>query len=861
MEKEAIQLKLSERFAEPLPEFYKRRIIFWKDEDKEFENIVDELSLNNVIIKKATGNNNFVLKKLLSEDDLTNNYLVYNTITYEDKKDNWLRDIELYSEEFRADRISMQMEELRITTSNAMRKTVKLYAKFFENKERKTRLKKIGRGYMTPIQLHIDIMAVLCGLNGGSANDVIIAVLCAGLDKENNPALINIEKFGNIDAFWSLVRRYTGYMNEDDKPLGFLASHILLTALSQTISPSVIKGLERFISETSKAYCYSLVHEWQFSEKNAELLEICRGVERELQLVNRFEKAEIEALLTSDTFPCINECILKRFFDEISEQVIKTDLILKTVENRRTLAWSDLTTNYFDCLYHMAKMQEFYLDHIGGFHIVEPQKIWELYSDDYYIMDSYYRHFHYAFGNTLKDSNSYLDDSLKHDVDYVEGLYQNWFLKELTACWTNAISEDLKSIGYITDITKQRDFYNKYVVPTNNKKTHAFVIISDALRYEVASELVESLNRTAKGKATMETMQAVFPSITKFGMAALLPNKTISVNEGMEVFVDGTATDTTLKREEILRRKNIDSIAIQYNDLLKLKHQDRRELTSGKEIVYIYHDAIDSMAHNSEFKVFEACKTAIQELSNIVRMVVNELNGTNVLITADHGFLYTYNPLEESQKISKTIFDMKVYESGRRYALAGISTSTDYLLPVSMEREIDGVKLKGYTPQDTIRIRKSGGGENYVHGGISLQEILLPVIVYKNVRTDSKQFVEVKNVELALLSESRKISNLMFSLDFYQKTPVGGKIQSCSYNIYMVDEEDAPISDRHVIIADRYNENAQERVFRERFNLKSITFDKNKIYRLIISNDVDVPIEIEFHIDIPFADDFGFDLW
>ncbi len=67
-----------------------------------------------------------------------------------------------------------------------MRKTMKLYAKFLGNQDRKAKLKKIGRAYQTPLHLHIDIMAVLCGLSRGSAQDVIIAVLAAGLDKESN---------------------------------------------------------------------------------------------------------------------------------------------------------------------------------------------------------------------------------------------------------------------------------------------------------------------------------------------------------------------------------------------------------------------------------------------------------------------------------------------------------------------------------------------------------------------------------------------------------------------------------------------------------------------------------------------------
>lgn len=39
----------------------------------------------------------------------------------------------------------------------------------------------------------------------------------AGQDEENNAVLSNIKKFGNIDAFCSLVRKYTGYIHEGRK--------------------------------------------------------------------------------------------------------------------------------------------------------------------------------------------------------------------------------------------------------------------------------------------------------------------------------------------------------------------------------------------------------------------------------------------------------------------------------------------------------------------------------------------------------------------------------------------------------------------------------------------------------------------
>lgn len=861
MPNERIQFNLTERFAAPLPEFYRRRIVFWKDEDREFEQDIDELALDGVKIVKLTGSNNFAVKKLLLHDDLDSNYLIYCPIPYADEQEDWLQDIEYYSEVFRADFISMQMEELNIEPSAPMRKTVKLYAKFLESKERRQKLRRIGRDYQTPLQLHIDIMTVLAGLSEGTAQDVIIAVLSAGLDKENNGVLQNIRKFGSIGAFWQLARKYTGYIEEEDKPLGCFAAHVLLTALSQTMNPSVLKGLGRFISETNKAYCYSLVHEWRAGENSEALYNLCRTVENELQLPARFDKFEPETLLTGDIFPCINESILKQFFREIADHVVKVELIMKVCENRRTAGWYERFSDYYDCLFFIGKMQTFYQEHGGGFHIVEPKKIWALYTGELYRMDGYYRHFHYAFGNSLRNSNDALEDGLKHSTEFVESLYQNWFLRELTACWTNAAAEDLAALGYVSEIEKQRDFYRRKVSSGNGKNGRVFVVISDALRYEVAAELSERIVRTTKGTVDLGTMQAVFPSITKFGMAALLPGKSISVDEDMAVLVDGKQTRSTADRSVILNTATKNSVAIQYNDLLNMKKDARRELVAGKEVIYIYHNAIDAIGDKAptESKVFEACETAIQELSNILRIIVNELSGTNVFITADHGFLYTYQPLDESNKIDRKAFSGGVLELGRRYALTEPETTADFLLPVHLEHELDGAAIKGYAPKDTIRMKVQGGGENYVHGGISLQELVVPVIAFKNLRATNKNYVEVKNAELKLLSESRKISNLIFSLEFHQRQPVGDKIQPCTYSIYMTDDEGVAVSDRQTIIADKSSDNAADRIFRVRFNLKAGVYDKKKVYRLVIANDIEVE-EIEFHIDIAFADDFGFDL-
>ena len=125
MDLDTIIRDLNKRFAAPLPEFYKRRIIFWYDEDREFEDRLDDIQVDNAKLLVLTGTNNFAAKKLLNVDDTTSNYLVYSPISYESQEDDWLLNIELYSEEFRADLVSIWMNEIDLPATPDFRRLVK----------------------------------------------------------------------------------------------------------------------------------------------------------------------------------------------------------------------------------------------------------------------------------------------------------------------------------------------------------------------------------------------------------------------------------------------------------------------------------------------------------------------------------------------------------------------------------------------------------------------------------------------------------------------------------------------------------------------------------------------------------------
>lgn len=236
---------------------------------------------------------------------------------------------------------------------------------------------------------------------------------------------------------------------------------------------------------------------------------------------------------------------------------------------------------------------------------------------------------------------------------------------------------------------------------------------------------------------------------------------------------------------------------------------------------------------------------------------------TRVYITADHGFLYTYSPLSEDAKVDKTTPSEQDVEIDRRYLITRKGATPDYLLPVKFMD--DG--YDAFAPRESVRIKKKGGGLNFVHGGISLQEMVVPVIEYHYLRNDSKTYqrnkakYDTKPVEVGLLSANRKISNMIFSLNFYQKDAVGDNRSAANYLLYFVDSNEKQISDTAKIIADKTSDNGQERTFRCSFNLKSLKYDNRASYYLVIADEtgLQMPQKEEFQIDIAFAvDEFNF---
>lgn len=503
MDSDKIIQELNQRFSEPLPEFYKRRIVFWYDEDGEFRERLDEVVLNNAKLVALTGTNNFAVKKLLAVDDTTNNYLVYCPLSYEKPEDNWLLDIEMYSEEFRADLISIWMDELGIPSTPAMRKQVKEYRKYFNAKARRDKIAGQSKAPTVPAQLHMAVMGALGGLKDVAPAAILKEVLKAGLDINTNYLYREFVNYGADKAFWSMVKQGSGY-DAEQKDIAQLATHLLLTAATRTMRLEYLAGLDGWISSPHQAFCYDFVSDWMHSVDQEQLAEIAKTVEDELKLPQRFMKLEVSDLVDTELFPCLDEVILIKLMTEISDHIIDVDVIKRTVEKRRTTVGYAQFKDYYEGILQVANMQAFYKEHTTGFHSAEAKKVWKEYTSEYYVMDTYYRLFHKSYGESLKSYNSDLHDLFGNVMEKVEGLYKNWFLGQLGGNWSSVCSDELAEYGRILEVPQQTEFYRSRI---QNADSRVFVVISDALRYEVAAFLAEQLRRAFRCSFNLKSLK------------------------------------------------------------------------------------------------------------------------------------------------------------------------------------------------------------------------------------------------------------------------------------------------------------------------------------------------------------------
>src|SRR5690625_3256999 len=252
-----------------------------------------------------------------------------------------------------------------------------------------------------------------------------------------------------------------------------------------------------------------------------------------------------------------------------------------------------------------------------------------------------------------------------------------------------------------------------------------------------------------------------------------------------------------------------------------------------KKIVYIYHYRIEAIGENAvtEIQTFNAVDQAIEQLSDLVRSLTNSISATNIYVTADHGFLYERDKLAVSDLMKKETID--ALEIKRRYILSHEEKEVSGQLAINLSGMIESDEpLYAYVPNSTIRYQVQGAGANFVHGGASLQEVVVPLLTIKNKRKGQSGANITEKVDIILTSTMRSITNSIFSFDFFQTERVADNRVARKVLVSIVDEHGNVLSNEETIIGDLIQTNPKERMYRISFALKNVTYDRTQTYYL-----------------------------
>ncbi|MFC6164282.1 BREX-1 system phosphatase PglZ type A [Lactiplantibacillus dongliensis] len=836
---EQIITTLKQRFTE------QHQFIFWFDETGDFTDSITEIrsALADIaeVVVMAPGQQLATKHYLLSLPPQTK-ALVYSPTVEPTLEEDHLRNIVLYSGTFTADSKEILRKDLGLPVT--FKPFIKQYASFFASSQRRKVFARYNVASYT-VKPELAIMAALVPLNQPNVDffDLLQTLLLKGV--QDNSVLALFERFGVLRAFWQEVADRFGYIATDPR-LDELVADLYVTMTYQQMEKTVPVAAKQYDLSDHAANVQTFIQQFgnrnNMSKSEANFDSIAMLVWQKVNGDRLFRDTKMDDIAKSDMFPRFDQRILLWIQERLRLEDVDSRLNdLTVVEITR----SRLNTHFgsqlrFSRLYRMMRHAWNIVRHA---HWQANNKFPEM-IDDYvtkdYRLDTSYRKFTYYY------QQAGLPEDFGQAKELIESIYVNNYLDRSIYAWNEQL--DIKKIE---PHHLQRDFYRFHVAPEKNR---VVVIISDAFRFEAAKELEKRLSREDQiTSLTMDYLVTGLPSVTYMGMSMLLPNHQMSL-ENKELLVDDQPTANRQQRQMILQNRNSESAAYSLDELKGAASKDIRAKFIGKEVVYIYHNQIDAIGDNkkTEDDVFKATTEAINEIQQLISRLRTQ-GISNIYVTADHGYIYRDDHLKPTDKIDVATTETDV--KSQRYLI----TSRKFTLPGVTSQRLGDILVNDdsryvYYPK-TANVFKSAGSFNYVHGGSSLQEMLVPLL---EVKTTSSRSV-ARDVTLELFSMNRQITSLTVPLVLRQSLPISSTVIPAEFNLYFVDEQGQQISGQQTVNANSRSADVKERMQQVQLVLADHNYDRTKTYRLIIENLTSgEKTEVPFGMDIANLNDFNF---
>ena len=672
--------------------FDRHPVWVWYDAQEKYKGVLDEVEaeLDNVTLARYDGSY-FDLKRRLHEEDpnYDQNWLFYIPESRNDA--DWFRDIHSLGRQYR---VGQDIDDTPVTQFLVEhdKEIPDAYEDWGQNREYQR-------------------LAFFCVLfdTAGPATDEWVRTYLAAPEEYRE----QIEENAMGDAWDAQLREEYGVdAGLDPKEI---ATQLLFGEVASRAPTSQYDELAPDDPRAAAAFC----DEWQ-QYTPAEFTRYAQQIEEDYNLA--------EAVIDSDrvswdatAFKGIDRGLIRLVMDRLAEKTfadllnIAADL-QRTVEARRDSFWSneDLVDWSVPALAVETLQQIGAIDTDEAKTLTSKELAAKYTSDEgWWQVDSAYRNYINA---TQEATYPYPNETAVKQR--VTKHYMS-FLQEVNRPLADILSDD-PTLG-----TPQTSFYEEFT----DLEDGTAIIICDGLRYELAEAIKENLELRTDFEQDLRAVSAALPSVTEVGMAAHLPGELgLSLDDNDLVVTSG---DEVMSGKSD-RVERLSSAGFEVIDMDDVSNISMDELTESDPVPrVVYSGTIDKLGENlDDDAAFSQVASHVDDVERTVQRL-KQAGYTRFVITSDHGFLYT-DRLSENHKVESPDIAPLVK---RRFAAANSDTplvDTDEFIEMGSESladlGIDAPDLKLLFPRSIACFKAQGGNMQYFHGGISLQELLVPCL-------------------------------------------------------------------------------------------------------------------------------------
>ncbi|WP_429152327.1 BREX-1 system phosphatase PglZ type A [Aeromonas hydrophila] len=868
--------------------FEQSRIVFWHDPEQSFTAQLAELAAPQVglsregqpvVVLNMSQHSQLQVRRRIELDEQTTPFLLYWPSPEPAAAKDWLLDMRRYSATFYADAASILLNELGLANM-ALRDYIASRSSFFANKERTSALKRRldGRsGVEDSLSLDLKMISVLLGCLAQPA-DVVRELGARLLDTHLEPAdaLAPLDQHGLLPSLWQLLERDYGYqvaeenkasLREFIRKLFASESYELLEVTKQEQRPAWLQS-QLLVTPTGRANAMALLAGWRDSlQHRGAFAQLSQEVATQLELSNRLNSLttqEVWCWAEVTSFEAIEQALIR----ELVAGLMGGDLGLsrsdfsQLISRRRQGFWPGFDPKYaylYQALQHAENLLELRRNYPDGFHFSSAQAMYQAYETELFQFDAAYR----LFNEALLHLQGQAVEVLAALADKIEDLYVNWYLYQLGLAWDGLLAKQQLLARWELGVPTQARFYDTVVKQRFAQAgvKRQFVIISDALRYEVAHELQGQINEAKRFAAKLTSQLGVLPSYTQLGMAALLPHQQIDYAQGSAtVLVDGQSSAGLDNRSAILAK--VGGIAISAKSLQGWTRAQANEAIGDARVIYVYHDVIDAIGDKqaTEQQTFSAVRQAIDELNNLVSKIINGFGVTRVIVTADHGFLFQREAPESGVKAQLQTESSGTLEAKKRYLIGRQLPVNEDVWQGRICDTVGGDSDVGFwLPKGVSRFHFVGGAR-FVHGGAMLQEICVPVMEVQELRGKKQAQHEKSKVNIVPAYQPIKLVNAIDKIRFLQTDAVDERHKPRTVRFVVMDANGQHVSAIEKLSFDAASGTLEQRQQDVRLKLTGTNFDRKAQYLLLLEDDED-GIELARYpvtIDLAIQNDFGF---